>query len=250
MDNHAGGCTMSENHFAVVRAVLAADLPAAAKLVLLALHDRQGANGAAWPSLTRLSRDTHLCRETVIQAVGKLEEAGVLTVDRPKHPSVKTSNRYTIQTGLISRLVHKTDWSKKQTGSGLRSRPDLVRNIDPNVVINEPTNEQRARKQRAPRAAPQRFTPPKVDEVSEYCKERQNTIDPKAFVDFYTAKGWLVGKTKMRDWRAAVRTWEQRRKAERPQAPVPDPEAAAIARATRAQLEAEKKTRAIVEAIP
>jgi hypothetical protein len=55
-----------------------------------------------------------------------------------------------------------------------------------------------------------RFIPPTVDEVRAYCKERNNGIDPQAFYDFYEAKGWMVGKTKMKNWEAAVRTWEQR----------------------------------------
>ena len=54
------------------------------------------------------------------------------------------------------------------------------------------------------------FTPPSIDEVSAYCTERNNGIDPQHFVDFYEAKGWLVGKNKMKDWKAAVRTWEGR----------------------------------------
>ena len=58
--------------------------------------------------------------------------------------------------------------------------------------------------------APQRFTPPSVDEVSGYCQERGNGVDAQAFVDFYASKGWMVGKNKMRDWRAAVRNWERK----------------------------------------
>ena len=54
------------------------------------------------------------------------------------------------------------------------------------------------------------FTPPSIDEVSAYCTERNNGIDPQHFVDFYEAKGWMVGKNKMKDWKAAVRTWEGR----------------------------------------
>ncbi|MBE6984885.1 MAG: hypothetical protein E7434_04605 [Ruminococcaceae bacterium] len=53
-----------------------------------------------------------------------------------------------------------------------------------------------------------RFFPPSVDEVREYCKERGNSVDPVRFVDYYTANGWMVGKSKMKDWKAAVRTWE------------------------------------------
>ena len=53
------------------------------------------------------------------------------------------------------------------------------------------------------------FTPPSVGEVGQYCAERCNGIDPQAFVDFYASKGWMIGKNKMKDWKAAVRTWER-----------------------------------------
>ena len=53
------------------------------------------------------------------------------------------------------------------------------------------------------------FTPPTLQEVSAYCLERANGVDPNKWHDFYTSKGWMVGKNKMKDWKAAVRTWEQ-----------------------------------------
>ena len=53
------------------------------------------------------------------------------------------------------------------------------------------------------------FTKPTVDEVRAYCKERGNNIDAQAFIDFYESKGWMIGKNHMKDWRAAVRTWER-----------------------------------------
>lgn len=56
----------------------------------------------------------------------------------------------------------------------------------------------------------QRFSPPTADEVKAYCQERGNHVDAQRFVDFYTAKGWRVGNNPMKDWKAAVRTWEQR----------------------------------------
>lgn len=54
-----------------------------------------------------------------------------------------------------------------------------------------------------------RFTPPTLDEVRAYCKERNNKVDYERFVDFYTSKGWKVGNQPMKDWKAAVRTWER-----------------------------------------
>lgn len=58
------------------------------------------------------------------------------------------------------------------------------------------------------------FVPPNVEEVAAYCRERGNTVDPETFVDFYAGKDWMVGKNKMVDWKATVRTWERRQKNE------------------------------------
>lgn len=56
----------------------------------------------------------------------------------------------------------------------------------------------------------QKFIPPTVEEVAAYCRERDNFIDPQHFIDYYEARNWMLGKTKMKDWKAAIRTWEQR----------------------------------------
>lgn len=60
-----------------------------------------------------------------------------------------------------------------------------------------------------------RFVPPDVSEVGAYCSERKNGIDPAAFIDYYATRGWrLNGGQTMKDWKAAVRTWERRGKVE------------------------------------
>ena len=62
--------------------------------------------------------------------------------------------------------------------------------------------------------AQKRFTPPTISEVSAYCKDKGYSINAERFVDFYQSKGWMVGKTKMKDWKAAVRGWASRDKAD------------------------------------
>jgi len=69
---------------------------------------------------------------------------------------------------------------------------------------------------------PSRFKKPSVDDVREYVSEMGYHINPNDFVDFYESKGWLVGKTPMKDWKAAVRTWESKEKAENPAKYVPE----------------------------
>ena len=60
-----------------------------------------------------------------------------------------------------------------------------------------------------------RFTPPTIQDVKAYCIERGNEVDPERFIDFYESKGWMVGKNKMKDWKAAVRNWERKEKADK-----------------------------------
>ena len=59
-----------------------------------------------------------------------------------------------------------------------------------------------------------RFVKPTLEEVKEYCLSRKNNIDAQQFIDFYESKGWKVGNQSMKDWKACVRTWEQRNKVE------------------------------------
>jgi len=56
------------------------------------------------------------------------------------------------------------------------------------------------------------FKKPTIEEIENYCKERNNSVNAEAFYDFYESKNWYVGKNKMKDWKACVRTWEQRDK--------------------------------------
>lgn len=53
-----------------------------------------------------------------------------------------------------------------------------------------------------------RFQPPTLEEITEYCKERNNNIKPEKFINYYESNGWQVGRGKMKDWKAAVRSWE------------------------------------------
>ena len=73
--------------------------------------------------------------------------------------------------------------------------------IEKDIEINKKENNTKEKK----------FIPPTVEEVKAYCSERRNTVDAETFINFYESKGWYVGKNKMKDWKAAVRTWEKNR---------------------------------------
>ena len=67
-----------------------------------------------------------------------------------------------------------------------------------------------------------RFVKPTLEEVTAYCEERKNGISAQQFMDFYESKGWKVGNQPMKDWKASVRTWEQRHKDENKSTKVAD----------------------------
>lgn len=74
---------------------------------------------------------------------------------------------------------------------------------DNNTIINNTINNKEIYKER--------FKKPTLEEVKEYCEERNNGIDAETFINFYESKGWMVGKNKMKDWKACIRTWEKSR---------------------------------------
>lgn len=79
-----------------------------------------------------------------------------------------------------------------------------------NRIEENRIDEIRGEKEKKQKKARPRFTPPTLEEVKNYCNERKNSIDPQRFIDYYTSNGWKVGKNAMKDWKAAVRTWERR----------------------------------------
>lgn len=93
------------------------------------------------------------------------------------------------------------------TNSKPNSKPNSNTNCKPNVRVLE---ENRIEKNREEKKT-QNIIPPKPEWVSAYCKERNNGITASEFIDFYDSKGWVVGKSKMKDWQAAIRTWEKNR---------------------------------------
>ena len=96
--------------------------------------------------------------------------------------------------------------------------PSGCPSIDKSSVVESSVVEESIEEAEPPTR--KRFTPPTVDQVREYCEERGNSVNPQRFVDYYSSNGWMVGKNKMKDWKAAVRTWEQKEKSYgRPAAP-------------------------------
>ena len=78
-------------------------------------------------------------------------------------------------------------------------------NLNDNVDVDVNVNDNNISKK-----ATTKFKKPTIEEVQNYCKERNNNINAESFIDYYEANGWKVGRNSMKDWKAAVRTWEKR----------------------------------------
>lgn len=105
-----------------------------------------------------------------------------LIADPLQHYNIEKLNVY------INSLNVNIGTQSKVKGKEKESKED-------NIIIDKPKTT--------------RFAPPTLEQVKEYCLERQNNVDPEKFIDFYESKGWVVGKTKMKSWKASVRTWEK-----------------------------------------
>lgn len=148
--------------------------------------------GQVITSRDSLTKMTGLTDRKVRTALTRLKSTGSLTI--------KSTNRYT----LIS-IVNFEFFQGQHDGSDQQSDQQSDK-----PATNERPYRKNVNKERSIEEPRKRFSPPSADEVEVYCWERGNTVDAQRFVDFYASKGWKVGSQPMRDWKAAVRTWEKR----------------------------------------
>ena len=109
----------------------------------------------------------------------------------------------------------QTQNKRKQTGNKpeqTRNKPEQTRKEKEKEKEREKESETESYCSPPPPSGPKRFVPPTLAEVQSYVAQRQSPVDPQGFIDFYASKGWMVGKTPMKDWKAACRnaeTWER-----------------------------------------
>lgn len=148
-----------------------------------------------WPAI---KRDIDEANQSAAEYSAKQSENG----KKGGRPKKALENEKATETQKTQAFFEKP---KKDMDKGLRTK-DYIPPISPSGDISPQRGEPTAEKRK-------RFVAPSVDEVRAYCKERGNRVDPQRFVDFYMANGWTQGRGKpIKDWRAAVRTWEARDK--------------------------------------
>ena len=145
-------------------------------------------------------------KSKVFDFLNSLKSAAMANIEADTKRTVLTIANYDKYQNAQTPKGHKKDTAPDT------KRTSTLLNKEPKEVIKEPKEEKETGDTRT-HARAKRFKPPTVDEVTGYCLERNNNIDPEAFVAFYASKGWKVGRDPMEDWKAAVITWEKRDKA-------------------------------------
>lgn len=169
-------------------------------------------NRAGWPEYVQVDNlrmmimtgveSTH----AIVRARDKLVEAGFITFQKGKKGC---PNRYYLKKQCKNVTISVTE---SVTENDTISVTESVTTNGTHIKTKTKTKNNTPVLPNGNTVPTKKFSPPSVDEVRAYCQERQNCVDPQRFVDFYTSNGWKVGKNSMKDWKAAVRTWEGKEK--------------------------------------
>lgn len=148
----------------------------------------------------KLSEGTGLSVQETRTALKKLKKSQNLTSN--------ATNKFTIYT--IEKYEDYQRNGERPTSSATNEQQTSNKRATTNNNDNNDNKKERGKKT-------SRFCPPAVNDVKGYMGEIQaRGFTAEQFVDFYESKGWMVGKTKMKDWRAAVRQWKARHAAQAP----------------------------------
>jgi hypothetical protein len=113
------------------------------------------------------------------------------------------------QTTNKFRIITILNWSKYQAGEQQIEQQMNNQRTTSEQPVN--TNNKDKKEKKVKNKYRVLEIPPSLEDVTAYCRERGRGINPQAWMDFYASKGWMVGANKMKDWKAAVRTWEHSR---------------------------------------
>lgn len=139
-------------------------------------------------------------KDTIISILKELEEFGYLERTQLR------DTRGTF-TGYEYNVYEKPNTEKPYTENSDTEKPYTE---NPTQLNNKELNNKELNNKQYKENAKRKFSKPTLEEINQYCLERNNGINAEAFYDFYESKDWYVGKNKMKDWKACVRTWERR----------------------------------------
>ena len=156
--------------------------------------------GQVATSVLNLANQVHLSPKQVRTALEKLKNTNEI--------DTQTANKYTLITICKYDNYQTLESSEGQTNGNQRANEGQT-NGNQRATTKEIKNDNKEKNDNNILGEKtKRFIPPTIDEIKFYCQERKNNVDAERFFNFYEMKGWMIGKNKMKDWKAAVRTWE------------------------------------------
>lgn len=225
MDDKIVGFKINSQGYGTIPKLVMQDrsLSIGAKTVYAYFCSFTGAGDSCFPSREKICYDLDLNKDTFAKYRNELVERGYITIQQTKDGVKFSHNIYTL-CDVVSSCPVFSDTKISDPKLSDPKEPDTINN---SIKINNLKSNNNNSHARSPRER-KNFVEPTIEEVAAYCRERGNTVDPETFVDFYAGKGWMVGKNKMVDWKATVRTWERNRQAEQKsqeKPPIYDPDA-------------------------
>lgn len=144
-------------------------------------------------------------------------ESGVIVIKHWRINNYLRADRYkeTVYQDEKEELEIKKNGSYKYVGIPIDNQTPTIGTRSIDKIRLDKSSIVKNSKEIIPKKTPS-FIKPTIKMIIKYCKERKNNIDAETFYDFYESKGWLVGKNKMKDWKAAIRTWEKRDNKDKP----------------------------------
>ena len=185
----------NQDDFILVRRFMSTELGIQSKneMLLYALIYSYSDGGSAFYGSTEyLAQRLGSSKSRIIKVLNEMVSKGLIIK--------KTSGRYNFYVTNFN-YVCNTDKPPVSVQHSERCQIDTESSVipTPNNINNNIKNN----------ISVSRFVKPKVEEIDAYCKERNNSVDAQQFFDYYESKGWKVGKSPMKDWKSAVRTWER-----------------------------------------
>lgn len=140
-----------------------------------------------------------------------------LDIDEEKYNKKRSKNSQNGRKGGAPKGNQNAKKQPKTTQNKHNDNDNVNVNVNDNVLLFSNENNNRVdflcgdeveKNFKVPRAPQKKIIKPSLKEISDYCKERNNDVNPERFLNYYEANGWKVGRNSMKDWKAAIRTWE------------------------------------------
>lgn len=189
------------------------NLSPAAKGLYAYLSSFCGTSDECYPSVATIIAEMGMGKDTFYRQINALVEAGVVEKRQTKDKKGKFQKvvyKLTHEVGISENPIPQNEYTDERYTA---HRVTNNNNINSNNINNNNNKYMCVQSEidippaQATKKKLSRFIPPTMEEVKQYCLENGYTLDAQRFVDFYECKGWMVGKNKMKNWKAAVRTW-------------------------------------------